>query len=76
MHCEDLNIQMSKQGAEGNKWQRRCNDTEKLLREMEQKFDDAEDKLYDMKRDMDDAVKETEEKDTMTDIGAEFFDKP
>lgn len=43
---------------------------------MEQKFDDAEDKLHDMKREMQDAVKETEEKDTMTDVGADFFNKP
>ena len=76
MHCEDLTVQMTRKGAEGNQWQQRCNDTEQQLREMERKFDEAEDKIDDMRREMADAVKDTNEKETMTDVGAEFFNKP
>jgi len=67
---------MTRKGAEGNQWQQRCNDTEQQLREMERKFDEAEDKIDDMRREMADAVKDTDEKETMTDVGAEFFNKP
>ena len=76
MHCEDLIVGMTQQGAKGNEWEKRCEETVRELRAMERECQKAEEKIEELQQEMADGVKESEEKQTMTDIGAAFFDKP